>query len=37
MISLEPQGSAQRYSMGAIWGLRYNISFSRDVTNEWGM
>jgi len=34
-MDIEPQGTPERYSMGLIWGVRYNPVFNRDVTSEW--
>ena len=33
---IEPQGTPNRYSMGLIWGQRYNPSYNRNVTSEYG-
>jgi hypothetical protein len=34
-IDVEPQGTPNRFSMGAVWGTRYDPMFNRDVTNQW--
>ena len=34
-MDIEPQGTSDRYSMGAVWGVKYNPQFNRDVTNQW--
>jgi len=34
-IDVEPQGTPDRYSMGLIWGVKYNYIHNRDVTNQW--
>lgn len=34
-MDIEPQGTPERYSMGVIWGVRYNPAYSRDVTSQW--
>jgi hypothetical protein len=34
-IDVEPQGTPTLYSMGLIWGTRYDLEYSRDVTNHW--
>jgi hypothetical protein len=36
VIDVEPQGDPFRYSMGAVWGVRYDPMFVTDVTMEWG-
>ena len=35
-VDIEPQGTPDRYAMGAVWGTRYNPAFNRDVTAQWG-
>jgi len=34
-MDVEPQGTPDRYSMGLIWGSRYNPYYNRDVTSQW--
>jgi hypothetical protein len=36
-IWVEPQGTPDWYSMGVVWGTRYDRQYNRDVTSEWGM
>lgn len=36
IIDVEPQGDPVRYSMGAVWGMRYDPMFVEDVTAKWG-
>jgi len=35
IIDIEPQGSASRYSMGIIWGNKYDPQYNKDVTSQW--
>ena len=35
IIDIEPQGTPERYSMGLIWGVKYNPYYNRDVTSQW--
>ena len=35
IMDIEPQGTADRYSMGAIWGVKYNPYYNKDVTSQW--
>jgi len=35
VMDIEPQGTPDRYSMGLVWGMRYNPFFNRDVTSQW--
>ena len=35
-MAVEPQGQFNRYTMGEVWGVKYNPHYSRDVTNQWG-
>ena len=37
VLDVEPQGSAVRYSMGLIWGSKYDPMFNRDVTSAYSM
>jgi len=32
---VEPQGTPDRYSMGLIWGTKYDPRYNRDVTSQW--
>jgi hypothetical protein len=34
-MDIEPQGTWDRYSMGLIWGVKYNTYYNRDVTAQW--
>jgi hypothetical protein len=34
-IDIEPQGTPDRYSMGLVWGVKYNPYYNTDVTNRW--
>jgi len=36
IMDIEPQGTPDRYSMGLIWGMRYDPNYNRDVTSHWG-
>lgn len=35
VIDLEPQGDEFRYSMGSVWGSRYDPRYNRDETSKW--
>ena len=35
ILDIEPQGEPDRYSMGLIWGVKYNPYYNRDVTSQW--
>ncbi|MCL1836274.1 MAG: hypothetical protein FWG46_01870 [Treponema sp.] len=35
IMDVEPQGTPTRYSMGLIWGMRYNPNYNKDVTSQW--
>ena len=34
---IEPQGAPDWYSMGVVWGSRYDPAYNKDVTEVWGM
>jgi len=34
---IEPQGAPDWYSMGVVWGTKYDPSYNKDVTDIWGM
>ena len=36
VLDIDPQGTPDRYSMGLIWGMRYEPIHNRDVTSQWG-
>lgn len=35
IMDVEPQGTPTRYSMGLIWGMRYDPFYNKDVTSQW--
>lgn len=37
VIDVEPQGNIDMYSMGLVWGMRYEPHLSIDVTSQWGL
>ena len=34
-MDVEPQGTMDRYSMGLIWGVKYDPYYNSDVTGQW--
>lgn len=36
-IYVEPQGTPDAYSMGIVWGMKYDPQYNKDVTDIWGM
>jgi len=34
---IEPQGAPDWYSMGVVWGMKYDPLYNKDVTDIWGM
>jgi len=34
---IEPQGAPDWYSMGVVWGTKYDPIYNKDVTEIWGM
>ena len=36
VMYVEPQGEPDRYMMGLIWGVRFDINYNTDVTSTWG-
>jgi len=36
IISIEPQGDPDWYTMGQVWGSRYDPYYNKDVTYIWG-
>lgn len=35
-LAVEPQGDKYRYSMGSVWGNKYDERYNQDVTSKWG-
>ena len=34
-VHIEPQGTPQRYAMAAVWGMKYDSFYNKDVTILW--